>query len=117
MTSVKHTNGYASEAPGGVINNLFEYGVDRIIAKHHIDNPASGKVMEKCGMRFTDFSKAHAKFGSDKQCDVKCYELNKQIKTTRYNRVRHTENYGLPRPKRGYCGIYQPERNEFNKNF
>ena len=35
-------NGYATEALGGVINNLFGNGVDRIIARHHIDNPASG---------------------------------------------------------------------------
>ena len=75
MTSVKHTNGYASEAPGGVINNLFNNGVDRIIAKHHIDNPASGRVMEKCDMRFVGLSKNQAKFGSDEECDVKCYEL------------------------------------------
>ena len=66
--------------------------MDRIIGKHHIDNHASGRVMEKCGMRFVGLSKTQAKFGSDEECDVKCYELNKQIKTKRHNRVRHTEN-------------------------
>lgn len=68
-------NGYATEALGGVINNLFNNGVDRIIGKHHIDNPDSGRVMEKCNMRFTGLSKTQAKFGSDEECDVKCYEL------------------------------------------
>ena len=68
-------NGYATEALGGVINNLFNNGVDRIISKHHIDNPDSGRVMEKCNMRFTGLSKTQAKFGSDEECDVKCYEL------------------------------------------
>lgn len=70
-------NSYATEALNEVINNLFKNGVDRIIAKHHIDNSASGKVMEKCNMRFVGLAKAQAKFGSDEQCDLKCYELSK----------------------------------------
>lgn len=70
-------NGYATEALSEVINYLFENDVDRIIGKHHIDNPASGRVMEKCGMRFVGLSKTQAKFGSDEQCDVKSYELCK----------------------------------------
>ena len=72
-------NGYATEALGGIINNLFNNGVDRIISKHHIDNPASGRVMEKCGMRFVGLTKTQAKFGSEEQCNVKCYELCKLI--------------------------------------
>ena len=70
-------NGYATEALNRIINNLFENGVDRIIGKHHIDNHASGRVMEKCGMRFVGLSKTQAKFGSEEQCNVKCYELCK----------------------------------------
>lgn len=68
-------NGYATEALNRVINNLFKNGMDRIIGKHHIDNHASGRVMEKCGMRFVGLSKTQAKLGSDEECDVKCYEL------------------------------------------
>ena len=69
--------GYATEALNAVIIYLFENGVNRIVAEHHIDNNASGRVMEKCGMKFTHFSKTKAKFGSDKLCNVKCYEINK----------------------------------------
>lgn len=70
-------NGYLTEALKAVIDELFSSGVEKVIADHHIDNLASGRVMEKCGMKFTHFSKAKAKFGSDELCDVKCYEINK----------------------------------------
>ncbi len=70
--------GYATEALNAVIIYLFKNGVNRIVAEHHIDNNASGRVMEKCGMKFTHFSKTKAKFGSDELCNVKCYEINKE---------------------------------------
>lgn len=66
-----------TEALKAVIDELFSSGIEKVIADHHIDNLASGRVMEKCGMKFTHFSKAKAKFGSDELCDVKCYEINK----------------------------------------
>lgn len=46
-----------------------------ITACHHVDNPASGRVMEKCGMSFTGTAQAQEKFGSDKTCTVKCYSI------------------------------------------
>ena len=58
-----------------VITELFNDGVETVIADHHVENIASGRVMEKCGMKFTHFSKAKAKFGSDELCDVKCYQI------------------------------------------
>ncbi len=70
-------NGYLTEALKVVIDYLFKNGVEKVIADHHIDNIASGRVMEKCGMKFTHFSKAKAKLGSDELCDVKCYEIIK----------------------------------------
>ena len=40
-----------SEAVHKVIGYLFkEVGMHRIVAAHDPNNPASGKVMEKCGM-------------------------------------------------------------------
>ena len=43
--------GYATEALRAVIDYTFEtMDVNRIEAQHEIDNPASGRVMEKCGM-------------------------------------------------------------------
>lgn len=72
-------NGYLTESLKAVITELFNDGVETVIADHHVENIASGRVMEKCGMKFTRFSKAKAKFGSDELCDVKCYEIKKGI--------------------------------------
>lgn len=45
--------GMTSEAVKAIIDFLFnEVGFHRVMAKHDVDNPASGKVMEKCGMTF-----------------------------------------------------------------
>ena len=44
--------GYMSEALSRVIDYTFEtMDVNRIEAQHELTNPASGRVMEKCGMR------------------------------------------------------------------
>lgn len=45
--------GIMTEALGAVIRYLFdEIGFRRIQATHDANNPASGRVMEKCGMRY-----------------------------------------------------------------
>lgn len=45
--------GFTSEAFKAVINYLFkEVHINRIAAKHDIDNPASGRVMKKCGLTY-----------------------------------------------------------------
>lgn len=44
--------GYMTEALGRVIDYTFEaMDINRIEAQHELTNPASGRVMEKCGMR------------------------------------------------------------------
>ncbi|MBQ8130661.1 MAG: GNAT family N-acetyltransferase [Clostridia bacterium] len=44
--------GYMTEALACVIGYTFEtMDVNRIEAQHELENPASGRVMEKCGMR------------------------------------------------------------------
>ena len=44
--------GYVAEAMGAVMDFLFrEVGVRRICAAHDVENPASGAVMRKCGLR------------------------------------------------------------------
>ena len=48
--------GLMTEAVSAVIRELFRCGFKRVIARHHTDNPASGRVMEKCGMTFSRFS-------------------------------------------------------------
>ena len=44
--------GIMTEAVKAVIDELFLLGFDKIGACHCSDNPASGKVMEKCGMKY-----------------------------------------------------------------
>ena len=68
--------GYATEALKEVIKYLFDNGFNVIEAEHHIDNIASGKVVEKCGMKYIGDSKAQKKFGSDEYCIVKQYQIN-----------------------------------------
>ena len=65
------------EALKGVINRMFTDGFTKIQAEHHIENPASGNVMKKCGMKFVKYRKAQRKFGSDELCETKLYEITK----------------------------------------
>ncbi|MCL2081568.1 MAG: GNAT family N-acetyltransferase [Oscillospiraceae bacterium] len=52
------SKGYATEAVKAVINYMFaEIGMDRIEAKHSVNNIASGKVLKKAGMIY----KGHVK--------------------------------------------------------
>ena len=70
-------NGLMTEAVKAVINELFNCGFNILGACHDINNPASGKVMEKCGMIYKRSCMAQKKFGSDELCEVKCYEISK----------------------------------------
>jgi ribosomal-protein-alanine N-acetyltransferase len=45
-------NGYATESLQAVIDYWFSLGFNRIKGVHHIDNPASGRVMQKCGLQY-----------------------------------------------------------------
>ena len=46
-------NGYMSEAFARIISFLFEeVGAQRIESQHDPNNPASGKVMKKCGLKY-----------------------------------------------------------------
>jgi len=52
--------GITSEALSAVMNFLFnEVGMHRITAKHDIENPASGKVMQKCNMTYEGKLREH----------------------------------------------------------
>lgn len=62
--------GITTEAAAAVICYLFyEVGMHRIMAKHDVENPASGGVMKKCGMcfegRLRDYYKRHDGTWSD----------------------------------------------------
>ena len=46
-------NGYTSEAAVKLIDFLFDkVGANRICAKHDVNNPNSGRVMQKAGMKY-----------------------------------------------------------------
>ena len=45
------SKGYATEAVKAVLNYMFnEVGINRIEASHSVNNPASGRVLEKAGL-------------------------------------------------------------------
>lgn len=47
----EQNRGYATEALGAAIAELFRMGFSRVRAGYFAENPASGRVMEKCGMK------------------------------------------------------------------
>ena len=53
LLSREHWNhGYATQALGAVIDAAFSsLPLNRLEAQHDVRNPASGRVMEKCGLR------------------------------------------------------------------
>ena len=67
--------GYVTEALRRVLSVLLASGFTTVKAEHHIDNPASGRVMEKCGMTYIDNACVPGKFGSDELVEVKQYEI------------------------------------------
>ena len=73
--------GYMTEVVRAVTEELFRYGFEKVGACHDVDNPASGRVMEKCGMIYVRSCMAQKKFGSDEQCEVRCYEISRPAYT------------------------------------
>lgn len=69
--------GFMTEAVKAVIEELFRNGFDKVAARHNVDNPASGRVMEKCGMVRTGTRTEPKKFGSEEMCEVICYEISR----------------------------------------
>ena len=67
--------GYATEALRAVLRFGFdELHLNRIEAQHEIDNPASGRVMEKCGMRCEGTLRARVQ-NKGRFSDVKLYAM------------------------------------------
>ncbi|MBD5139290.1 MAG: GNAT family N-acetyltransferase [Ruminococcus sp.] len=58
--------GYCTEATKAMIKYAFEScGARKFMAQHAVQNPASGRVMEKCGLTFSEY-------GSYKKIDGSC---------------------------------------------
>ena len=68
--------GIATEALSAVIAFLFDtVGVHRIAAKYHIDNPASGRVMQKCGMEYEGTEREAVKRKDGSFADLRCFSI------------------------------------------
>ena len=51
-----YNRGYATEAFRGAIDYLFDHGFETVLAGAFSENPASLRVMEKCGMTLQDYT-------------------------------------------------------------
>ncbi len=67
--------GITSEAAAMVIGFLFDQvGVNRVSARHDVNNPRSGLVMRRCGMQLEGVSR-QAGWNNAGLCDLACYGL------------------------------------------
>lgn len=68
-------NGYTTEAMKAILNFAREeLSVKKICSKHAVDNPASGRVMEKCGLRFKNYCE-YSKLDGSETFKAKLYTL------------------------------------------
>lgn len=67
--------GITSEALSAVMDYLFDQvGMNRIEAKHDVNNPHSGNVMKKCGMVFEGISRSSDR-NNQGICDIATYGI------------------------------------------
>ena len=67
--------GYTTEAMKAIINFVYRnLGVTKICANHAVDNPASGRVMEKCGLKFYRYGE-YSKIDGSKTFKAKFYKM------------------------------------------
>lgn len=68
--------GLTAEAAKAVLRYLFEeIGMERICATHDVDNPASGRVMEKCGMTHEGTLRKHYLRHDGVRSDARVYGI------------------------------------------
>ncbi len=68
--------GYMSEALQAALSYMFEeLGMETVTSCHETENPASGAVMKRCGMRWTHLAKGETLFG--KTTDNDHYRITK----------------------------------------
>lgn len=67
-------NGYCTEAATALIEHAFTaMDLSRIHSEHLVSNPASGRVMQKAGMRHYASSQCHDRYGD--LVDIELYEI------------------------------------------
>lgn len=68
-------NGYATEASKRMIEYVIaEHNAREFVSEHAIDNTASGRVIEKCGLVFEGYSE-YSKFDGSKTFKCKKYRM------------------------------------------
>ncbi|MDO4620361.1 MAG: GNAT family N-acetyltransferase, partial [Lachnospiraceae bacterium] len=69
-------HGYATEAAKAVIHYAFDsVEFHRIYASHHIENTASGRVLEKIGMQYEGTLRDGQKNADGTYADLKLYSI------------------------------------------
>ncbi len=82
-------NGYATEAAQAIVRYLFEdFGVSRVEASLHPDNPPSARVLEVCGMTFEGLTRQSFWVG-DECSDGMFYGMTRADWDIWRNRPRH----------------------------
>lgn len=76
-------HGYAAEALGEAIRELFDMGYSRVIAGHFEENAASRRVMEKCGMRPMDREESFEYRGVSHRCLYRVIEKDEAAGNSR----------------------------------
>lgn len=80
------TKGITTEALEAVIKFLFnEVGMHRIVAKHDVENPASGLVMQKCHMIFEGTLRKHYLRHDHTYSDCRIYAILRDDQTSQKN--------------------------------
>lgn len=81
--------GFATEAAGALVRYGFEdRGLNRIHAAHYVDNPQSGRVLQKLGFRREGLAEQHnLRFGRFR--DVVLYGLTRDVYTRTARRPSH----------------------------
>jgi hypothetical protein len=68
-----------NEAFSALINFAFkEVGFERITGRHHVDNSASGRVMEKCGLQYEGTLRKIHRINTGSLVDCKYYSILKE---------------------------------------
>lgn len=70
--------GITAEALRAVLKFAFmEVEFENLTAYHNVENPNSGKVMLKCGLKFEEIKKDGAKNNQGQPIDIKIYSISK----------------------------------------
>ena len=64
-----------TEAFSAIIPYLFDVGFNRIQAEHAVKNPASGRVMQKCGLTYEGTLRQFFRATSGELLDISYYSI------------------------------------------